>query len=137
MTTLFRPLDTLMENFDDARRQKIALGARVSLLEYALVSSFVAQCRPVSEEEFAAIADKQEEAVAALEQAPQAHTEILLQSLRDYVAILGGELELNARFGDEVISLKPELLVLDEATTAPCVPPKLEENPVKTLAQAL
>lgn len=90
----------LTENFSDARKARIAEQAKALLVEYEVLSE-LRKDKELTQQEVANILNVRQNTVSKMEN----QHDILVRTLARYVDALGGQLEITARFDDEVVTL--------------------------------
>lgn len=97
-----KPISDLYEDFSPEELKQVKRGAQLLSVEHELITALFTD-RDITDKEFAPILEVREAAWEDIERGE----EVLLPTLKRYVEVLGGELEIIARFSNVGIKLNP------------------------------
>jgi transcriptional regulator with XRE-family HTH domain len=96
-----KAFETLLEAFTPEERAEIERHTQALVAEYELLSA-LRRRRNLTQEELAKLMDVRQASISKLEH----QHDILVGTLSKYIAALGGELEIRAKFPDGVVKLR-------------------------------
>ena len=95
------PIDDLYEGMDEEDLRIIEKSKEVLLMEVDLIAK-LRKDQALTQKELADIMEIRQSAISQIEN----QEDVLVKTLERYVNALGGELEINAKFPDKVVTLK-------------------------------